>query len=194
MCSSPPRLSISTAPAGRPPGPAHLPEGQWRPPLHRARLLTTGQLIGNPEDKRSLGRKHEAAAVDMESATVARMCSRKGVPFGCVRVISDRADTPLSPRPGFPAFRRPGVALARAGRPGPFAEIGRRIVVAGKADAAGGQAVGNGTGRVVDADAAGRGGLVRRLSFCSDNGTIVEEWHDSKANRDGARHLHHCRG
>jgi hypothetical protein len=34
----------------------------------------------------------------MESAIVARCCSRRGVPFGCVRAISDRADMPLSPR------------------------------------------------------------------------------------------------
>ena len=78
--------------------PGELPAGEWRPPLHRGRLLTTSHLVGNPEQKLELGRKHEAAAVDMESATVASWCSRKDVPFGCVRAISDRADTPLSPR------------------------------------------------------------------------------------------------
>lgn len=78
--------------------PGELPPGEWRPPLHRARLLTSPRLVGNPDEKRSLGRQYEAAAVDMESAAAARLCSKKEIPFGCVRAISDRADTALSPR------------------------------------------------------------------------------------------------
>lgn len=78
--------------------PGELPPGEWRPPLHRGRLLTTAGMVGNPDEKRALGRVHAAAAVEMESAAVARCCSRKQVPFGCVRAISDRVDTPLSPR------------------------------------------------------------------------------------------------
>jgi adenosylhomocysteine nucleosidase len=72
--------------------------GEWRPPLHRGRLLTMPHLVGTPEEKRSLGQKHEAVAVDMETAAVARLCSQRDVPFGCVRAISDRVDTALSPR------------------------------------------------------------------------------------------------
>jgi hypothetical protein len=34
----------------------------------------------------------------MESAAVAKLCKREGVPFGCVRAISDDVRTPLSPR------------------------------------------------------------------------------------------------
>ena len=33
----------------------------------------------------------------MESATVARFCQERGMPFGCVRAISDNVDTCLSP-------------------------------------------------------------------------------------------------
>jgi hypothetical protein len=33
----------------------------------------------------------------MESATFAARCARAGIPFGCVRAISDAVDTPLSP-------------------------------------------------------------------------------------------------
>src|SRR5207302_1452628 len=47
--------------------------------------------------KRDLGRQHAAGAVDMETAVVARLCSQEGLPFGCVRAVSDRLDTPLSP-------------------------------------------------------------------------------------------------
>jgi adenosylhomocysteine nucleosidase len=80
------------------PWPGELPPGAWRPPLHRGRLLTVARLIGTAEEKRALGREHQAVAVDMETATIARLCSRREVPFGCVRVISDASDTPLSPQ------------------------------------------------------------------------------------------------
>jgi hypothetical protein len=78
--------------------PAQLPAGEWRPPLHRGRLLSVPTLIASPEEKEALGRAHQAAAVDMETATVARVCRQRNVPFGCVRVILDDLHTPLSPR------------------------------------------------------------------------------------------------
>jgi adenosylhomocysteine nucleosidase len=78
--------------------PGELPPGEWRPPLHRVRLLTTPHLVTSPAEKRSLGEKHRAAAVDMESAIVAQCCQRQGIPFGCVRAVSDDWTTPLSPQ------------------------------------------------------------------------------------------------
>jgi len=78
--------------------PGDLPAGEWRPPLHRGRFLSLPRLIGNPDEKRRLGQQHDAVAVDMESSLVARLCSQHGVPFGCVRAISDRHDQALSPR------------------------------------------------------------------------------------------------
>jgi hypothetical protein len=77
--------------------PDSLPDGEWRPPLHRDRVLTASVVVGEPKDKQALGQRHEAGAVDMESAVVARHCSARGVPFGCVRAVSDRCDTALSP-------------------------------------------------------------------------------------------------
>jgi adenosylhomocysteine nucleosidase len=76
--------------------PATWPAGAPLP--HQGRLLTVPHLVSNPEEKRRLGREHAALAVDMETATLARLCSRHGVPFGCVRAISDDVDTALSPR------------------------------------------------------------------------------------------------
>jgi adenosylhomocysteine nucleosidase len=73
-------------------------EGEWRPPLHRGRILSVARIIGSPDEKRALGEKHATIVVDMESATVARQCSERGVPFACVRAISDDCNTPLSPR------------------------------------------------------------------------------------------------
>ncbi|HVS34021.1 MAG TPA: hypothetical protein VMS17_00465 [Gemmataceae bacterium] len=65
---------------------------QWR----RGRLLTVASLVGRPEEKGRLAERSGAVAVDMESAVVARMCHAAGVPFACLRVISDDVDTPLS--------------------------------------------------------------------------------------------------
>jgi adenosylhomocysteine nucleosidase len=78
--------------------PGELPPGEWRPPLHRGRLLTAPALVGDPGQKQQLGQRHDALAVDMEAATVARVCARHEVPFGCLRAISDEAGTPLSPQ------------------------------------------------------------------------------------------------
>jgi adenosylhomocysteine nucleosidase len=77
--------------------PGELPGGEWRPPLHRGAVLTAPRLIDNPVEKQSLGQKHGALAVDMETALVARACRQKGIPFGCVRAISDEMATALSP-------------------------------------------------------------------------------------------------
>lgn len=78
--------------------PGDLPPGEWRPPLHRGMLLTVSRLVNTPDEKRSLAQQSAAAAVDMESATVARLCGKKGVPFGCLRAVSDDIDTGLSPK------------------------------------------------------------------------------------------------
>jgi adenosylhomocysteine nucleosidase len=78
--------------------PADLGPGDWRPPLHRGRLLGVPDLVADPVRKRGLGAQHQALGVDMETATVARLCGRAGVPFGCLRAISDDGDTALSPK------------------------------------------------------------------------------------------------
>jgi adenosylhomocysteine nucleosidase len=74
--------------------------GRWKTcyPASRGRILTVDRLVGNAEEKRELGRRHQANAVDMESAAVAQVCVEHGVPFWCVRAISDDASMSLSPR------------------------------------------------------------------------------------------------
>jgi adenosylhomocysteine nucleosidase len=64
----------------------------------RGGLLTMSYLIGDPKEKRRLGELHRAAAVDMESAALARLCLEKGINFRSVRSISDDVTTGLSPR------------------------------------------------------------------------------------------------
>ena len=55
-------------------------------------------ITSSPEEKRSLAQQHGAVAADMETSVVARWCSERRVPFGCVRVISDDLHTPLPPK------------------------------------------------------------------------------------------------
>ena len=72
----------------------------WRttwPPQRRGRLLTVDLLTATPEEKRRRGVRHQADAVEMESAHFAARCTEAGVPFGCVRAISDEVTTELSP-------------------------------------------------------------------------------------------------
>jgi adenosylhomocysteine nucleosidase len=64
--------------------------------LH-GRLVTTSSLVADPQGKRSLATRHGAVAVDMEAFHVAGSCKDRAIPFGCVRAISDTADTALSP-------------------------------------------------------------------------------------------------
>jgi adenosylhomocysteine nucleosidase len=78
--------------------PGDLPPGEWQPPLHRGRLVTMTELVGDPGQKQQLGQRTDALAVDMETAVVARRCARHEVPFGCLRAISDEVTTPLSPQ------------------------------------------------------------------------------------------------
>jgi adenosylhomocysteine nucleosidase len=76
----------------------------WEPDLpasdamSRGRVLTVSHLVGDPEEKQRLGQQYQALAVDMETVVLARRCSGHGVPFACIRVISDDLSMPLSPR------------------------------------------------------------------------------------------------
>lgn len=77
--------------------PGELPAGEWRPPLKRGRILTSTRLIGDPAEKKQLGAKHQAVAVDMESVVLAKHCARREIPFGVLRAISDDCDAAVSP-------------------------------------------------------------------------------------------------
>jgi adenosylhomocysteine nucleosidase len=72
----------------------------WTPDVvfPRGRLLCMPELVADTGEKQRLGQCYQAIAVDMETATLARFCHAHRVPFGCLRVISDDLDTPLSPR------------------------------------------------------------------------------------------------
>lgn len=61
-------------------------------------MLTTSHLVATVEEKKELREQSGAMAVDMESATAARFCADEGVPFHCLRAISDDAGTAVSPK------------------------------------------------------------------------------------------------
>ncbi|MBI3838186.1 MAG: hypothetical protein HY288_09680 [Planctomycetia bacterium] len=57
--------------------------------LHIGRLLTVDRIIRDPDEKRALGIRYGALAVDMESCAVAEVCRNEKIRFLSVRVISD---------------------------------------------------------------------------------------------------------
>ena len=67
-------------------------------PCHfsRGTILTSDRLIGSPEEKRRLAEATGAKVVDMESSYVAAWCEERNVPWGCLRVVTDEAQTPIS--------------------------------------------------------------------------------------------------
>jgi adenosylhomocysteine nucleosidase len=85
-------------------------------------IYSTDHVVVTAAEKRALRNKTGAAAVDMESAAVAAKASEWGVPFHCVRAVSDIAsdDLPLDfnlYRDSEGRFGRTRIALAALARP-----------------------------------------------------------------------------
>ena len=66
------------------------------PGVYVGRLVTVDGIVRLPSEKRALGDKYQALAVDMESYAVAEVCRRRQVRFLAVRVVSDAVDNELS--------------------------------------------------------------------------------------------------
>lgn len=77
--------------------PLNLTEAQIEatPGLAVGTLLTVDRIVGDVEEKRTLGEKHAAVAVDMETLAIAQACHEKQVKLISVRIISDAVDQPL---------------------------------------------------------------------------------------------------
>jgi adenosylhomocysteine nucleosidase len=76
--------------------PASFPLSLDNHEIAAGRLLSMPKLVGDPCEKRRLGRHYGALAVDMESAVAAQLCCQHKIPFACLRVISDDCHTALS--------------------------------------------------------------------------------------------------
>jgi adenosylhomocysteine nucleosidase len=66
-------------------------------PVRKADLLTLPAMIDSREERDHVARTSGAAAVDMETEFIARICAEQGVPLLSLRVITD------GPRAPFPA-------------------------------------------------------------------------------------------
>jgi nucleoside phosphorylase len=65
--------------------------------IHAADMLTVPALIDSSEERERMARESGAAAVDMETESIARACAAHGIPLLALRVITD------TPRETFPA-------------------------------------------------------------------------------------------
>ncbi|MBM4191864.1 MAG: 5'-methylthioadenosine/adenosylhomocysteine nucleosidase [Gammaproteobacteria bacterium] len=76
-------------------------------------VATGDQVIGTSHQRERVSvAVPTAVCVDMEGAAVAQVCFEFGVPFACVRMISDRADESLAPAKVFSLARRSGERAA----------------------------------------------------------------------------------
>lgn len=66
-------------------------------PVHRGLLVSVDHLVSSPKEKRTLGEKFSALAVDMETFAVVDVCKRRGTPAVAVRIIIDTLDEQLPP-------------------------------------------------------------------------------------------------
>ncbi len=75
-----------------------LEGGAWRTAgvVGGGRLVSVPAPVLTPQAKAELRQRTGAAAVDMESATVGRLCATAGVAFACLRAVSDDHRTALS--------------------------------------------------------------------------------------------------
>jgi len=85
-------------------------------------ILSMDRVITTAKERRELRESTGAAAVEMESAAVARKAAEWGVPFRCIRAVSDSAaeDLPLDfnlYRDEEGRFSRRRIALAALARP-----------------------------------------------------------------------------
>jgi len=65
------------------------------PHAHGGRLVSVTRVVASPAAKAELFARHAAAAVDMETTAVAAVCEAHGIPWLCVRAVSDTADQAL---------------------------------------------------------------------------------------------------
>lgn len=64
-----------------------------RPSVHCGTVASGDRFVDDAAEVRDLlGRLRGVLAVEMEGAAVAQVCLERGIPFGVVRTISDRAD------------------------------------------------------------------------------------------------------
>lgn len=66
---------------------------QW--PFQKGRVVTVDRVIGDPHQKADIGATHEAIALDMEAAAMARVAVGRKIPFLVVKAILDPMEMKL---------------------------------------------------------------------------------------------------
>ncbi len=66
--------------------------GNHSPKVYTGRILSGDQFIGKREKAQELWDTHQGLCTDMEAAAIAHTCEVNGLPFLCIRAISDKAD------------------------------------------------------------------------------------------------------
>jgi adenosylhomocysteine nucleosidase len=64
--------------------------------VHTAKMLSAAKMIDSAEEREEVWRRHEAAAIDMETEAIADVCASRGLRMLSLRVLSD---TPQHPFP-----------------------------------------------------------------------------------------------
>jgi adenosylhomocysteine nucleosidase len=96
--------------------------------LYVGRIVTADDVVRKVDEKRALGERHQALAVDMESLAVAQVCRDAQKRFLAVRVISDDMSADLPPEVltlvGSTGSKRLGAAVGSLWkRPGSIKEM-----------------------------------------------------------------------
>ncbi len=65
------------------------------PPAARGRIVDATGMVKTPDERARLAAQTGAIAVDMESAAIAQIAARHGLPFAAVRAITDGPDSHL---------------------------------------------------------------------------------------------------
>jgi adenosylhomocysteine nucleosidase len=91
-------------------------------PCARGKVITRDRVAVTAEEKRALREATGAIAVDMEAAAVRERAAALGIPYACIRVVSDTADEnmPLDfnrYRDSDGRFSRTRIAFAAMARP-----------------------------------------------------------------------------
>lgn len=81
-----------------------------------ARLLTVGQAVTDASLRDKLHRRFSAGLVDMEAYYWAQRCAAAGIPFGSIKIISDRADA-LTEQTFLKNYKETSAALCNSIRP-----------------------------------------------------------------------------
>jgi adenosylhomocysteine nucleosidase len=69
-----------------------FPERNPAPSVHRGLIVSGDQFVHDKDVRAGIRAAFpEALAVEMEGAAVAQVCHEMGVPFACIRLISDTA-------------------------------------------------------------------------------------------------------